>query len=602
MSKTLMSLRGRGARRAVALLSSAALVAGVAVIGSPASAASKAGGTLIIVSFDDQIELDPTRTYVGRDIAFMNSFWVRNLVSYVHKPGAAGSGIVGDLATNTGVPSNSAKTWKFTLRPGVTWEDGKPVTCADVKYGLSRTFAQDVLPDGPTYAISMLNIPVDADGNSAYAGPYKKTGQALYDKAVTCSKDNRTVTFNLSRSVYDFNYTLTYPSFSPVRKDKDTGEKYGLRPFSNGPYKIKKYKAKDELVLVRNTKWNKSSDPIRTPYPEEIQLKLGVNESVRDQIFINDSLPNAVSFDALLPASREAMFNDPAKASRRMNVYDPYVTYVFVNQDRLPCLDLRKAIFYARDLKGQLDLAGGSTYAGDYADGVIKPLMGLDYAPVKNSTNSADGKTRNLNPDWKQEGNPTVAKAWLEKAKKSCPDLVARATDPNKGLTYVLRKAGTNAQIIKIWQDAMDKIGVHIDFKIFVGGSSAYYSHVRDQNNMKNYDLIPGGWGPDWANASTVIPELYLEEGGAAYGMTWKSPDYDAFKARVKKNLTETNRKKQGQEWAALNQYAIDRQWVLPSFFTKTQEVWGSGIGGVYFWEPQGTFGFGELYVKDFAQ
>ena len=92
MSKTLKSLRTRGARRAVAVLSSAALVAGVAVIGTPASAASKTGGTLILVSYDDQIELDPTRTYVGRDIAFMNSFWVRNLVSYAHKPGAAGSG------------------------------------------------------------------------------------------------------------------------------------------------------------------------------------------------------------------------------------------------------------------------------------------------------------------------------------------------------------------------------------------------------------------------------------------------------------------------------------------------------------------------------
>ena len=45
--------------------------------------------------------------------------------------------------------------------------------------------------------ITWLDIPKDADGNSIYTGPYKNTpaGVKAFNKAVACSKDNRTITF-----------------------------------------------------------------------------------------------------------------------------------------------------------------------------------------------------------------------------------------------------------------------------------------------------------------------------------------------------------------------------------------------------------------------
>ncbi len=94
------------------------------------------------------------------------------------------------MATDTGTPTDGGKTWKFTLKDGIKWQDGKAVTCDDVKYGVSRTFATDIITGGPSYALQFLDIGThkDKDGNtvSDYAGPYAKTGQALYDKAVTC--------------------------------------------------------------------------------------------------------------------------------------------------------------------------------------------------------------------------------------------------------------------------------------------------------------------------------------------------------------------------------------------------------------------------------
>ncbi len=62
------------------------------------------------------------------------------------------------MATDLGTPNEDATSWAFTLRDGVSFEDGTPVTCADVKYGVSRTFATDIITDGPSYAISYLDI------------------------------------------------------------------------------------------------------------------------------------------------------------------------------------------------------------------------------------------------------------------------------------------------------------------------------------------------------------------------------------------------------------------------------------------------------------
>jgi len=141
--------------RVLAALSAGALVSTVITVGatSTANAATpKAGGTLYLLEHTPRLDhYDPSRIYTGRDLAFMNSFHTRTLVAYNPVPGDKGADLVPDLATNTGIPSNQAKTWKFTLRPGTTFEDGVAITCEHVKYGSSRVFATDVISDGPQY-------------------------------------------------------------------------------------------------------------------------------------------------------------------------------------------------------------------------------------------------------------------------------------------------------------------------------------------------------------------------------------------------------------------------------------------------------------------
>ncbi|MEP7228553.1 MAG: ABC transporter substrate-binding protein, partial [Gemmatimonadales bacterium] len=179
---------------------------------------AKEGGTVYLLTQADEFNrIDPQRAYTGEDLAFFGATWMRALVAYtVSSDDVESAKLVADLATDTGTPNAEATSWQFTLRDGITWQDGAEITCEDVKYGVSRTFANDVISEGPTYAIQYLDVPAnpitdEADPKSvflsAYYGPYDKTGQELFDKAVVC--DGKTITFNLSGPHPDFNYTTT---------------------------------------------------------------------------------------------------------------------------------------------------------------------------------------------------------------------------------------------------------------------------------------------------------------------------------------------------------------------------------------------------------
>ena len=573
--------------RVLAVAASTSLViSGFVAVSAPAqSATPQAGGILTMLEHEPRLDhLDPTRIYTGRDLAFMNAFHTRTLVAYNPVPGEAGAGIVPDLATNTGIPSNQAKVWKFTLRPGTKFEDGTPITCEHVRYGVSRVFAQDVLPGGPTYLITWLDIPKDADGNSIYTGPYKNTpaGVKAFNKAVACSKDNRTITFTLNKSIADFNYLATYGVISPVQKSKDTGDKYDLNPQSTGPYKIVE-NSDTQLKMVRNKYWSKASDPVRTPYPDEVVILYGMDEEVIDQLMLEDTIPTAINFGGPLPTNRDKFFKDDKFKNRRMNNSDPYARYYAFNLKKMPCLEVRAAMYYAWPIKALLDYAGGPDYAGSYATGAISPLVALDYAPTKVvGPGSAD---------FKPEGNYTKAQSLLDSAKTKCPDNYKKATET--GITLDVRQSVTLNDTIPIIEASMAKVGIKVKWNII---SAGYYSTVM--NPAKQSDMSASGWGADWANASTVIPELFTSSGGFNLTQNSDDPNYKAFEARVNAAMKVTDRKKQAALWKALDKEAAGYFWHLPTTFGKAQEVWGSALQNVFFWVPQGNPAYGKIWIK----
>ena len=555
----------------------ASLLASACGGGSDSEGSGKSGGTIHILTIGEQIShLDPQRNYTGSDLAFATSTMHRTLTSYKYVAGNEGNEITADLATDTGTVSNDGKTWKFTLRDGITFEDGSAITCADVAYGVSRTFATDVITDGPSYAMSYLDVDPEQ-----YPGPYKATAeqQALFDKAITC--DGSDITFNLKVPVPDFNATLTLTAFSPVPKAADDGDKYDMHPVSSGPYKIESYEVGKSLVLVRNENWNQDSDPLRKARPDSIVYEFGLDEAAIDERMMADAGDDqyAVS-ESIQPANLEAIFGDEQYADRRVDYLDPYVSYTNINNETISCVEVRRAIYLALD-RDALRKASGGPYAGEYADGFIKPLLAADYAKstMPEGTN-ADGKP-----------NVEAAKAAVAAAETACPDVVAHAKD---GLNFYYPDTDTWQKALAIWQDNMKSIGFNV--KPEAVEASQYWSTVL--NPETNYDIARGGWAPDWSNASTIIPELFTTGGGFNLTRNSKDPDYAAFDKMVQEAKVIMDRAEQGKKWQELNQYVVDKLWALPGLYLKAQSIWGSKVGNAYQWAPYGAFNFGDLFAK----
>lgn len=552
--------------------------------GASAAAGENKGGTLFVLSGGDKFShLDPQRNYTGVDLNFAGAFIHRSLTTYKIAEGTAGTEIVPDLATDIGKAENDAKKWTFTLRDGVTFEDGAPITCADVKYGVSRTFAQDVITDGPTYAISMLDIP-KTDGKSIYTGPYKNTpeGVAAFDKAITCSEDGKTIVFNLGKPVPDFNGALTLLSFSPVPKAKDTGEKYDMAPVSTGPYKIESYTEKKSIVLVRNDKWSQASDPVRKAYPDKVVKLFSLNPQVVDARIQKSAGDDAfaVADDNIDPADLSPLFGNAQLKDRLSDQLDPFSRYYAINTKKVPNVKHRQALMAALDRQALLKVAGG-TYAGVYGDGALKANIGQDYAP----TGIWEGGLGAAVPN---TGNTDLAKKLIADSGATPPEIVfdyGKAKDD--------QTADKAAAIAKAsWEKAGFKV------KLNPIEQSAYYPTV--QTREKQGSVSGAGWGPDWLNASTVIPELFTTEGGFNLSQ-W---DDAAFIAKVEDAKTTLDRAEQAKKWQALNKESVELGLIIPTRHSKEQLIFGTKVktvtfGGKPYTSPAfGGPSFGDLYLE----
>ena len=556
-----------------------------------AAAGPQKGGTIYLLTRNKNFtDIDPQRIYTGEDLAFFGATIMRSLVSYIYSADdVEGNTLQPDLATDTGKVSADGKTWTFTLRDGLTWEDGSELKCEDVAYGVSRAYATDIMGGGPTYQIQYLDIPFNDDGSSQYPGPYKATAeqQALFDKAVSCN--GKTITFKMNKPNGLFNYATTL-GMSPVpnRKDHpgvDIGEGYGIsndsKPLSNGPYKVEDYSpgVGGTLTLVRNENWSEAQDPIRKAYPDKWVVQLGLDPKLVDTRLLAPSGDDvyAISREDVQPENLTTVFSDPltpapAFQGRAAAQFDPYVSYYWIDVNKVPNKKIRQAISVAMDRQAIRTAVGGD-FVGDFATGAIKPNLGADYADTGLYT-GLYGKP--IPPN----GDPEFAK-----------QLIAESGEPAPTLTFNFAESDVAQLHFAALQASLAKAGITVNPGSLPPGD--YYKIVFDPKNEQTGDFGNTGWGPDFPNAATVIAPLYTQLGG------WDLSQVEdkAFQAGIDDALGTLDRQEQAKKWQALDKQAIENAWIIPTFFTYSQNMTGGKTAPIYRWPAYGSWPYAIMYV-----
>ena len=408
-----------------------------AALNKVANPSKKAGGTLRMVGKQDLDSADPQRAYYGMSWDFMR-FYTRQLVSYDTKPGKAGTKLVPDLAEANGKISDGGKTYTYKLRDGVTWEDGSPLTSKDVKYGIERIWATDTITGGPQYLMKAL------DPKGEYKGPYKDSSKDKLGLKAIETPNDKTIIFKLPKPNGDFEQFLAMPSGSPVKAAKDTKAKYTQRPFSSGPYKFSQYKPGKKIILVRNDKWKKDSDPIRAALPDKVDVTISANLEENDKRLMAGDYDVDLNGTGMTQSGRVTAIQKHRDSID--NMHTSFVRYVALIHTAKPFdnVHCRKAVFYGTDFAALQQTRGGKLAAGDIANSTFpKAIPGYsDYDPYG---------------VLERKGKPDPAKAKDELKKCNKPDgfsakITARNNNPGEedtaeALQAQLKKVGINLQL-----------------------------------------------------------------------------------------------------------------------------------------------------------
>jgi peptide/nickel transport system substrate-binding protein len=492
---------GRGLRRAlVAAVGAALLAAGSAACSSGTSGAShdpvgvssgssgpaQPGGTLNVLVAGEIATWDPQLMYPGPEAFFAQRTFARGLTAY--GTGEHQRDIEADLATDTGTPSKDARTWTFTLRDGVRWQDGTPITCEDVRHGIARTFDRRTHVGGTNYASFLLDMPtrVTAEGleKPVYAGPGDKAHQGDFDKAVTCK--GRTVTFRLRDSEPDFAHIVALPEFAPRKASSDTNsDKASLAVMSSGPYRLKgPWVVGRGGTFVRNPNWDPRTDPIRQAYPDEIAVTTGLGESTVVQRLLNqqDDDAYAVSWVQASPTLRNQAGTD--LQARLTFPYTGNVDYLALNMRSKVMSDpvVRRAFVLATNRATYVAATGGEG-AGTPTWSILSPAVD------PSSVEPPAGAT--------VEGDPESAHRLLEQAvaKLPVPVRVVYAKSVLADKAYAALAAG--------WERA------GFDVRLTGVAPEAYYATIEKPTSGTSFDVFRGVWTPDWPSASGVLPALF---------------------------------------------------------------------------------------------
>ena len=301
--------------------------------------------------------LEPTLAYTA--VAMRIEFFTTTpLVTFRDAAGEEGKEIIGGIAELPEI-SEDGLTYTFTLKPGVTFADGSPITGDAVRRTFERIFT-------PELASPAAGFFTDIVGAEAFAAGEADTIEGI-------QVDGDKVTFQLSQPIGSFLARLTMPFTVPVPADTPA------TPFENGellvsgPYMVEKYEPNALLTLVRNPN-----------YPADVLGERGVADKLVIQLGVEPAQAGLMVranemdlyLDRFAPADAAQALNDPTLEGRVEANPQSAVIYLWLNNDAAPFDNpkVRQAVNYALNRNALLRVWGGPSQ-GMATDQILPPTM-----------------------------------------------------------------------------------------------------------------------------------------------------------------------------------------------------------------------------------
>jgi peptide/nickel transport system substrate-binding protein len=276
------------------------------------------------------------------------------LLGYRHVNGPAGAELVPYLATTLPRISKDRRTYRLTLREGVSYSNGHSVEAGDFKTAVERDFKLDS-PGAPFFR----NI-VGADDFARK--PQQKDGI----RGIVVNNAKGTIVIRLEKPQADFSNVLASEFAAPVPADTPAADT-SLDPLpATGPYEIKSYQPRSRILLERNPHFQawRFHNFVPAGNADRVTWDIVPNASValrRVQTGKDDWMSYYQIPSKRLPAIEE-------KHKWRLKFFTPPNLMYFFMNTRVPPFTspkVRQAVNYAISRRWLTRLAGGLAHTSE---------------------------------------------------------------------------------------------------------------------------------------------------------------------------------------------------------------------------------------------
>ncbi|WP_270266791.1 peptide ABC transporter substrate-binding protein [Enterococcus casseliflavus] len=440
--------------------------------------------------------------------------------------------------------SEDGLTYKIKLREDAKWSNGDPVTAADYVYGWQRT----VKPETASEYAYLFSPVKNADAITAGDTDPSELGiKAVGDYELEIT---------LAKATPYFDYLLAFPSFFPQNQKvvEENGDQYASTSDNavyNGPFVLTGFDGPGtdtEWAYEKNDQyWDKDTVKLQT-----INVSVVKESSTALNLFQDGQADDVILTGELAQqmANDEAFVSQPEATTSYLELNQRDEDSPFRNEN------LRKAISYAidRDALVTSILGDGSiTSTGLVPEGMtFSPGDHTDFTEAAGSV---------------IEYNEEQAKEHWEKAKEELGidslefDILASDTDSTK-------------KIIEYLQDTIEKTldGVKVTL------SPVPFSVRLDRSNAGDFDTVMGGWGADYADASSFT-DLFTTGNSYNRGQ-WSNEEYDAaVEAAGTTNANDPD--KRWEDLVNAEKIIMNEQGVIPVYQKAEAHLRATKVKGV---------------------
>lgn len=507
------------------------------------------GGVVTVLGSVDLSHLDPAMGNDGNVNNVYNLIY-RQLTQYVYDPASGELDLVGDLATDTGTPNEDATEWTYTLRDDIFFEDGTPITSADIAFGIERSL-------DPALAIGNDEHLI-IKGASEYAGIYEDPAGLPSIE----TPDDKTIVFTLEQPLAAFGDVAATQIFTPFPEGEVSATQLDEMPIASGPYRVESYERGSHLTLVRNEHWVAETDQIRPAYADGYEFLFGLDPSTIDQRMISaqgdDVNALASSTNGLLPANLAQVSADPRMTARTVQSLPTCTMYLALNTTSpgLDELEVRQAISYAIDRASVVTATGGPAMASTASD-MLTPQVPGRYE-------------FDLYPSEGDAGDVETAVAMLEEAGYGPGELSFTMDVRN------LPKWQAQAESV---QQSLRAVGIDVDLNVI--DAATFYEVVATP--AQQHDMTVTGWCSAWLSGNPLLTPLFDGDAIAETGNTNISQlDDEAINARFDEISVMADIDEQNAAYAELNEQILELAPVVPLIRETPLQMVGSNVGGAY--------------------